>query len=333
MLLRNRGPDVANQRTFKVFKWNVVLSGYTLWLQGDAPTQQPLVDESGSMLLWNGDAFYTKVSNQTISEKMSDSQFLLEQLEICTSVEEICSILESVQGPWSIVYYKKSLNQIITGRDKLGRHSLLWNVIEHGKYDGSLVISSVASSKNYQEIEASHIYTVAFNRDILSIHPCYSRQNYIINKEISPTIAEEYSSSNLPEKILSDYLYAYENKLKTFNDLLMSAIKTRVECQPRLCKNCLKEYLKGEKIEPCRHAKLAVLFSGGLDSTILAALSDAVWPLDEPIDLLNVAFPTRTANHGNDIYSVPDRITGRQALKELEKLNPERKWNFVQVLC
>jgi hypothetical protein len=37
-------------------------------------------------------------------------------------------------------------------------------------------------------------------------------------------------------------------------------------------------------------ARLAVLFSGGIDCTILALLADKYIPLDEPIDLLNVGF-------------------------------------------
>jgi hypothetical protein len=36
--------------------------------------------------------------------------------------------------------------------------------------------------------------------------------------------------------------------------------------------------------------KLAILFSGGLDCTVLARMAHEILPLDQPIDLLNVAF-------------------------------------------
>lgn len=58
-------------------------------------------------------------------------------------------------------------------------------------------------------------------------------------------------------------------------------------------------------------APLAILFSGGVDSLILAALVDRYVPLDLPIDLLNVAFGTTS-------FDVPDRKTGLAGLKELQ---------------
>lgn len=33
------------------------LAGCVLWTQGDKPVPQPLVDENGNVLLWNGDIF------------------------------------------------------------------------------------------------------------------------------------------------------------------------------------------------------------------------------------------------------------------------------------
>lgn len=38
------------------------------------------------------------------------------------------------------------------------------------------------------------------------------------------------------------------------------------------------------------NSKLAILFSGGLDCTVLARMAHEILPLDQPIDLLNVAF-------------------------------------------
>ena len=58
--------------------------------------------------------------------------------------------------------------------------------------------------------------------------------------------------------------------------------------------------------------RLAILFSGGLDCTVLAKLADSCLPLNEPIDLLNVAFERR----GAPCETCPDRVTGRRALAE-----------------
>ena len=119
-------------------------------------------------------------------------------------------------------------------------------------------------------------------------------------------------------------------------------------------------------------ARLSVLFSGGIDSTVVTYLAhkqafhfpqfimetntvDRYIPIDEPIDLLNVAFENprkiRIAQEGNvgglprrqkakhgkathaaeakSSYAVPDRKTGLEELEELRRLCPGRKWNFV----
>jgi len=74
---------------------------------------------------------------------------------------------------------------------------------------------------------------------------------------------------------------------------------------------------------------------------VLAAVADRHVPCNEAIDLLNVAFEqqqqrtnskTRHGKTGSDPqkdpFEVPDRITGRVGVKEL---NPKRKWNFVEI--
>lgn len=85
-------------------------------------------------------------------------------------------------------------------------------------------------------------------------------------------------------------------------------------------------------------ARVAVLFSGGLDCTVLARLMNELLPKEQEIDLLNVAFenPRIAAQHkGIDVGKLfemcPDRITGRQSFAELVKCCPERKWRFVAV--
>jgi asparagine synthetase B (glutamine-hydrolysing) len=86
--------------------------------------------------------------------------------------------------------------------------------------------------------------------------------------------------------------------------------------------------------------KVAVLFSGGLDCTLLARLSHDILPKNETIDLLNVAFENprvAAAAAGKDratssVYeSCPDRITGRAAFAELQRVCPDRNWRFVAI--
>lgn len=95
-----------------------------------------------------------------------------------------------------------------------------------------------------------------------------------------------------------------------------------------------------------KSTKIALLFSGGLDCTMLARLAHELLPVDEAIDLLNVAFenprvvgaakhtstigPTNIENP--DPYGqCPDRITGIASHSELQQICPGRTWRFVSI--
>jgi len=69
-------------------------------------------------------------------------------------------------------------------------------------------------------------------------------------------------------------------------------------------------------------AAVCVLFSGGIDSTVLAALAHAHVPEEDPIDLVNVCF---------DPCEAPDRYTAIDSLRELRSLYPCRRWNLITV--
>lgn len=86
---------------------------------------------------------------------------------------------------------------------------------------------------------------------------------------------------------------------------------------------------------PLQRSKIAILFSGGLDCGVLARLVHEILPLNEPIDLLNVAFenPRVVAAANADVMAspyeaCPDRITGRSTHDELLATCPDRDWRF-----
>ena len=67
---------------------------------------------------------------------------------------------------------------------------------------------------------------------------------------------------------------------------------------------------------------LLILFSGGVDSTLLAALAHEALPPSIPIDLACVCF---------DGGRSPDRQSALGALQELRSFAPTRQWRFIQV--
>lgn len=327
--------------------FTATFSGYTLWLQGQVPAQQPLIDNSGNILLWNGDIFsyYNQAdSNKTeiIPKDKGDTKFLLEKLQNTDSSEEVCSILEAIHGPWSLIYYKKDLNKIIIGRDRFGRHSLLWNHHNGESFNKSqLILTSTAFEElgNLLEIPASSLFEISFlNGPDPAIRALSSRKSYVINRQLLSTDSPTNMKETAANEIFTKYSASWKKELEQLESCLLESVKVRAHCQPMFCKSCIKNLIRepDNHLLKCNHTKIAIMFSGGLDSTVLAALTDRIWPADEPIDLLNVAFPspTRSKTGGDsfsDVFAVPDRLTGLNALEELRVLNPSRKWNFVQV--
>lgn len=85
-------------------------------------------------------------------------------------------------------------------------------------------------------------------------------------------------------------------------------------------------------------APVAVLFSGGLDSTLLAHLTHLALPPDEIIELINVAFenPRVLAAAGigtaqSSRYDTPDRLLSRQTLDQLRRVCPGRRWKLIEI--
>jgi asparagine synthetase B (glutamine-hydrolysing) len=100
--------------------------------------------------------FLPKVNQETSSDTEKISQIFSEVNGI-----EIPVILSSIQGPYAFIYLDIQNHHLYFGRDRLGRHSLLWS----SDCEGGLVLTSVGkrNALNLKEVPAIGIFRINMN--------------------------------------------------------------------------------------------------------------------------------------------------------------------------
>ncbi|XP_023288091.1 asparagine synthetase domain-containing protein 1 isoform X2 [Orussus abietinus] len=332
-------------------------------MQGDKCLIQPCIDSTGNVLLWNGDIF----SGNLASDNTCDTITVLNNFELSDNISQI---LKDVEGPYSFVYFQRHKNLLYFGRDCIGRHSLLIKL----NLERNFIMLTSAASKNVNgiiEVPAIGIFVIDLNLPIINLacypwtapdlHFAHAIEDLEAHLDVDVSIQETILSSKTefldlhvePEaadiQYLEDISY-YESieeamtnllenndvlqRVEHLLELLKKSVEVRVNKKPHYCKDCIKTVLSGKSIE-CPHTKVGVLFSGGLDSAILAILANEFIPENECIDLINVAFEKAVIKNGQSSntlqYDVPDRKTGRQTYNELLQICPNREWNLIEI--
>lgn len=90
----------------------------------------------------------------------------------------------------------------------------------------------------------------------------------------------------------------------------------------------LVEAVKRRLVLPTGDAPVGILFSGGLDCTLLTALIDDHLPAANQIYLINVAFENRRTN---SMYDTPDRLLARQSFEELQARSVLKRMHLVEI--
>ncbi|KAH8265167.1 hypothetical protein KR044_010620 [Drosophila immigrans] len=354
-LLHNRGPDV--QHTLAID--NVLLAGNVLWQQGATAQQQPISNDH-LVLLFNGDLYNLEAQKEAAQ---SDSTWLMEQLIECHQEQQLLTLFQRLEGPYCLILYNRSEKVLYFCRDALGRNSL---IIE--RQPESLQLSSTschlqqAASCCSMELPPLGLYKLQLH-DLQScvLHPwqdlskdtaqqlqqldaamrwrthvaCPIAPEWLLNGPaatisydlyalVAAAGVEQQQQQQLYEDLLA--LEPLQRSLQQFGELLQRSVAQRVRHTAPVCGKC-------RACGSCGHAKICVLFSGGIDCSILALLADRFVPLNEPIELINVAFE-RVATTGaaaEALWQVPDRQTAQQSYEELQRLCPQRKWQLLEV--
>ena len=336
-------------------------------MRGDKLTRQPYVvedEENTFVLCWNGEIYsynfslseddlgvdlpkYDAAEEQdSYRSDTKDVMIILSQVVRSTAArngreeqyqENIAKALSFVQGEYSLIFYHKPKNKesseprIYFGRDPLGRRSLL---ISDDAFSSSppsqtsnLILTSVAfdlrnqhgqeskqTNIKFKEVEAGKIFSIDISSGALT--DTSLQRPELLSDPIVPHDLK-YALSLSEEGVSGSMVRASE----TLHSLLSLAVRRRVMNAP------LPDLSNGSDVPDPNPASVGVLFSGGIDSVVLAALCHEHVPLDRPIDLINVAFSSQKIA----IASSPDRLAALLSFKEMVSRFQTRRWRFIAV--
>ncbi|KAK8163365.1 asparagine synthase related protein [Phyllosticta citribraziliensis] len=317
-LLRNRGPDSQQTLVRSVDGCHLVLHATVLALRGTSIVSQPLLDrDSGSVLCWNGEAW--EIDREPVLG--NDSEAVLDLFVDACHNGGIARAISRIRGPYAFVFYDAPHRRLYFGRDCLGRRSLLL-----AEQAGNLMLSSICDykvSNEWREVEADGIFFVDLDHaDKISCIP------YVCNAADDALVSGFYFDT-LPYPGLNMTLPEEKPPQLSQDSQAVADIQRALERSLRLRLNC-----------GASHSEHAILFSGGLDCTLLARIAHEILPPEISVDLLNVAFenprvhraPAGIVPADYSPYELcPDRITGRTSHAELCKVCPQRIWRFVEV--
>ncbi|KDP41316.1 hypothetical protein JCGZ_15723 [Jatropha curcas] len=338
----SRQLDCANGETCLLF------IGATLQLRGVTPITQPFVDSYGNILIYNGEIF----GGIYVESDSNDGEILMRTLGKCCSCSSdehtsacssggkeessVLDVLSTIKGPWAIIYWQDSSKTLWFGRDAFGRRSLLvhWPTVK----DPQFMLSSVSpfsavdqssgadlgvedcTEPNFWEELSCGIYSLSMAAS--KLHGCtfgeVKRHEWANTALINLIKWERVSVEPKPEELsFSCGLDQTSFSLPARN--VLSALKKSVMLRTSLHTIFKAGTSDGgqEELVP-----VAVLFSGGLDSMILAALLDQCLDPSYGIDLLNVSFDGQFA---------PDRISAKAGVEELSRIAPLRRWKLVEI--
>jgi asparagine synthetase B (glutamine-hydrolysing) len=340
---QKRGPDTYGSQSIKLSYHELEMHATTLNLR-DTPAPQPIIDSTLNILTFNGEIY----DGIDVPAHENDTSSLSEILQTKITEHDILETLSKIEGEWALCYYQKYLNCVYFGRDFLGKRSLIYHLPEND--NDALIITSVTTkqfvkaslplidestidsveSKNdmyWKEVPTSGLFKINLENKRIEIeelkwntHKGLTTPNIIVNTTL-PTSMDLQTIVDL-QKLPPVLNEVTRKALEEFKTVLQNAVKKRISTIPTPINDC----------------RLAILFSGGLDCMVLAALAHNHIPKNEPIDLLNVAFENPREvlyklknNEKFDIFDVPDRKTGRLGYEELQKKFPTRNWRFVEV--
>lgn len=296
----------------------IEMHGFLLAMRGFLPQPLSSLDSDGhisSSLVWNGEVYRAPfMKDVSIADTASTSDQIEKNdtEEIAASFRSLppMQALEPVEGEYAITYLDVKAGKVTFGRDPQGRRSLMAAKI----LDNYLVLSSVplsilGLSIEWVEVDKKGLYSIDLNTGVIALEPW--------KPELSQMSLRHPSLSNSCEIVKS------EDLVDELMEVLRASIRRRVAFRGSKVGAKVSNKESNSEDSEIVGESISVLFSGGLDSTVIAAIADLELPLDVEIELINVAFGT-----AEQASAAPDRVTCLESFVDLMNIAPKRKWRL-----
>lgn len=342
--LAGRGPDGISTVSIEGHPFSehsLLLSASILHMRGPSPTYQPLSLPGGSYLCFNGEIW---AGLKGLTSNGSDTVALGEALYAALDGLEsgsaragaVHGIISALVGPFSFLLWDNVGECLYMGKDGQGRRSLVWSAVGDKEGEGASLTSPLFISSrglrlegerllSCEEIPPAGLYTLSkrgsntggglgvvqrwcevggWEISLLPWGPSGAASSAPARTSPLPTPAPSTISSH-------DLAPTIEALLTTLSE----AVRVRVVSGGG------EEEVESPTDPP--PARIAILFSGGLDCMVLAVLTHRHLPPWETIDLINVDFSAARNS--------PDRLSALDGVAELRRVCPGRGFNLLCV--
>lgn len=278
-----------------------------------------------TVLLFNGEIYD---GFDDTDESISDTDRVHELLNrTLAEREDPLQTLDALRGPWALIFWHEPTKRLYFGRDCLGRRSLMINV-EAGSHVTITSVPPPHSEQHFVELPPHGLAYLDFSGPLVTFNLYPRPVNRVppVRMEGLPatTVAcgstAEMYISYLPSHYLRRKLSA-TNTSRPLDHPVEGVIEQFISIMRQSVFRRLATRLRPEK----DHERFALLFSGGVDSMVLARLLDMELPKGEPLQLINVAF-----GDGKSVSECPDRKSAQAGLYELRNLS-KRPLSLIKV--
>ena len=292
----------------------MILIDSVLSLRGDKEVTKQPIAYSKNILQYNGEIYSTKgkeMLNGKDLYKDNDSEILYDILnalsmkikkddikEVDKYGEMYLSTMNQIESDHAYVYHDIINSKIVVSRDIFGKRSLILVYIKSLSF---LMLTSTLPQSIYDIKDSDDIIIIEIPNNsaiVIDIPNTEKHIHYITNKSLQFPSMLRFNSN------ISSIVSNEDELIAQCDNSLKKAVSKRV--------NNMKTSI----------TSLAVMFSGGIDSLMLAFYAILVSDKNITIDLLNISF---------DKEKAPDRKSGLIGYRELLSLFPERTINLILI--